>query len=106
MEESIDEVTNSVAREMQFGSSQTKTSSDASQSGNSQGAGLIGYLIFVNGISSSNSSNHSVTTSVSRTSGTRNLSSRNNRQINGSTHQQANAVRGRLASVVQETYET
>ena len=100
----ISSITNSVAHETQYGSNRTETTSDASQTGNSGGFafGILGSV----GGSGSSSRNNSVTTSVSRSEGTRNLSSQNNRDINGRTHQQANAARERRSAVIQETRES
>lgn len=100
----ISSITNSVAHETQFGSNRTETTSDASQS-SSSGGFAFGILGSVGG-SGSSSHNSSLTTSVSRSEGTRNLSSQNNRDINGRTHQQANAARERRSAVVQETRES
>ncbi len=97
---SIAEVTNAVAQETQNGYTQTDTVSHASQSANSGNfiAKLFGF-----GGSSSRSHRDSVTTNVSRSDGTRHLSTGMNRQINGRTHQHANADRKRRAAVVEET---
>lgn len=55
--------------------------------------------------SSSRARNRSLATHVSRSNGTRNLSSRTNQNINDTTHQQANEARNRHPATVQETYE-
>jgi hypothetical protein len=110
MQRSIAEVTNAVSRETQEGSSTVSNDSssdqEASNESNSFSLGGLNWGLAANfGASSSSARNKSVATNVSRTSGTRNLSARTNRDITGTTHQQANAARNRRAAVVCETSE-
>lgn len=95
---SISEVTSAVATEAQSGFSQTTTNSSSGQGGLSFGGFDIGLSL--GGASSSGSA-----TSVSSSSGRRELDASMNQNIMDSTHQAANAVRNRRATVVQEVTE-
>ena len=98
--QAINEVTDAVAKETQTGSSTAKSESDSSQHGSSGG---LGALFWHFGGSSSSSHQHSLATNISRSSGTRSLSTRMNRDLHQSTHQQATSARARRSAVVQET---
>ncbi|AFY37968.1 hypothetical protein Lepto7376_1633 [[Leptolyngbya] sp. PCC 7376] len=98
--QAINEVTDAVAKETQTGSSTATSESDSSQHGSSGG---FGALLWHVGGSSSSSHQHSLATNVSRSSGTRSLSTRMNRDLHQNTHQQASSARARRSAVVQET---
>lgn len=107
MHHALNEITDAVARERQQGYSRVSTSSDAEQSANSMGGFSLSPLIMLFGPnrSGSSSTNKSLSTSVSRTSGTRNLAGRVNQDITTSTHQSSSSVRARRTAVVKETSE-
>ncbi len=96
----VAEITKGVAREHQSGSSVGTASSTAAQGG--AGGGLFGFL----GFSASGGSNHSIATNVSFSAGDREVSQTANQQLHQRTHQQADAVRTRRATVVKETSES
>ena len=110
MKRAVSEVTKAVANETQHGSSTSKNQSDANQWGGGfsySGGGnlLLASSAYNVGASYSGSKNNSLATSVSKTSGTRNLSSRTNSNITNNTQQQASDSRSRRSAVVQETFE-
>lgn len=95
----VSEITNGVAREHQSGMSVGAASSTAVQGG--VGGGLGGFLGFSGGASH----NSSIATNVSFSAGDREIAQSANQQLQQRTHQQADAVRTRRATVVKETSE-
>lgn len=95
---SISEVTSAVATEAQSGFSKTTTTSSSDQSGLSLGGGDFG-------VSFGDSSSSGTATSMSSSRGRRTMDATMNQNIMDTTHQAANAVRNRRATVVQEVSE-
>jgi len=99
-QQAIKEVTSEVAKETQTSSSTATNESDSSQYGS---AGALASLLGSFGGGSSSSHQHGLATSLSRSSGTRSLSSRINRDLQENTHQRASMLRSQQAAVIQET---
>lgn len=99
---SVSEVQNAVAEETQSGDSTITGDSDTQQSGLS-GGGIFGPIGI--GGSHSTSSTHSHVTTVSNSSGHRDISAEMSQSIRNSTQQHASSARNRRASVVVETSE-
>ena len=103
---SVSDVTNAVMNQTQYGTTTDQSQSSSDQS-SSNVSGSVGVFSSAYNAGSSNSSarNRSLATHVSRSNGTRNLSSRTNQNINTSTHQQATEARNRRAATIKETHE-
>jgi hypothetical protein len=100
---SINEIADSVAREQQHGHSTTTSESSSSTVAGSLGlAGLTGGF----GIQGSSSSNKGIATSVSRSSGSREVAARTAQEIAARTQQLATASRSRQAMTVEETSQS
>ena len=97
---SVAEITKGVASEHQSGVSVGTASSSSAQGG--AGGGLFGFL----GFSASGGSNHSIATNVSFSAGDREVSQTANQRLHQRTHQHADAVRTKRATVVKETSES
>jgi hypothetical protein len=96
---SISEVTSAVATESQNGFSTVRSQSDAHQGGTAGGLGFFGW-------SDSSASNTSTGSSVTSSSGRRELAASMTQSVAEATHQAATAVRNRRATVVEEVSET
>src|SRR5574337_505059 len=99
----LSEVTEATAREVQGGSTRTKSSSSASQGGSALGF-EIGPIAF--GGSSGSGSTKTEALTVTSSFGRRSLAASVAQQINAVSQQQASAARSRRASIVQEVAQS
>lgn len=99
---SISEITNAIANETQNGWSESSSESDSWQKGTTM---AFNTLFSSGGKSSGRSGNSGFASSVSRTSGTRDISTNTSQNIAASTSQHATASRSHRATVVRETFE-
>jgi hypothetical protein len=97
---SITEVANTIAMELQHGSSTTKEESKSTSGGGGAGISLFGLNL---GGSGSHSSNSGFATNVSRSTGVRTAAGQTAQQISARTQQVATAARSRHMTVVRET---
>ncbi|MCB9450450.1 MAG: hypothetical protein H6672_03375 [Anaerolineaceae bacterium] len=99
---SISEITNAIANETQYGDSSSSSESDSWQNGTTM---AFNTLFTSGGKSSGRSGNTGFASSVSRTSGTRDISTNTSQNISASTSQHATASRSHRATVVRESFE-
>jgi hypothetical protein len=98
----IDEVTNATARELQSGSSAATSNTSSTSRGGTAG---ISTFFWSAGGSASSANSRGIATNVSRTSGSREVTSNTTQHIQDRTQQQATSARDRHAVAVVETSE-